>query len=141
MSSLQHVNIMVDDLDQAIEFYRDVIGLEPGDTPELGFPAQFFRVGDGQEIHINQLGDVRPERAHFCLRVDDFDGVAARAIAADAVERDTWGKASRLPSGVMQMFVRDPSGNLVEIACDPDQPVDPAFFELDWVKPEAGTGP
>ena len=25
----------------------------------------------------------------------------------------------------MQMFVRDPDGNLVEIACDADQPVDP----------------
>ena len=29
----------------------------------------------------------------------------------------------------MQMFIRDPSNNLVEISCSPDTPVDPAIFE------------
>ena len=28
----------------------------------------------------------------------------------------------------MQLFVRDPDGNLVEIACDADQPVDDDVF-------------
>ena len=28
----------------------------------------------------------------------------------------------------MQMFVRDPDGNLVEIACDADQPIDPEIL-------------
>ncbi len=33
-----------------------------------------------------------------------------------------------MASGVVQMFVRDPAGNLVEIACDADQPVDDEVF-------------
>lgn len=133
MSSIQHVNIMVDDLEAAVAFYRDIVGLELDDTPDLGFPAQFMRLADGQQIHINELDDVTPERAHFALRVDDFDGVARRAIDAEVVEKHTWGQARRLPGGTMQMFVRDPSGNLVEIGCDADQSVDPAFFDHDWV--------
>ena len=41
------------------------------------------------------------------------------------IDTVTNGRARRLPSGTIQMFVRDPSRNLVEIACDADQPVDP----------------
>lgn len=134
MASIQHVNVMVDDLEAATAFYRDLLGLDLDDTPDLGFPAQFFRIGDdGQQIHVNQLADAHTERSHFCLRVDDFDAIVERSVGAGVVEAETWGKARRLPSGVMQMFVRDPSGNLIEIACDSDQPVDPGFFERDFV--------
>ena len=46
-----------------------------------------------------------------------------------AIDTTTWGRARRLPSGVMQLFVRDPAGNLIEIACDPDQPIADDFFD------------
>jgi lactoylglutathione lyase len=136
MTVIQHVNLMVDDLASATRFYRDVIGLAPIDTPDLGFPAQFFAIGADQELHVNQLDDTRPERAHFCLRVDDFDGIVARAEASHAIETATWGLAKRLPSGVMQLFVRDPAGNLIEIACDPDQAIADDFFERPYVERE-----
>lgn len=132
-NSIHHANVMVDDLATAIEFYGDVLGLERAETPDLGFPAQFFAVGDQQEIHVNELGDVHPERSHFCLRLDDFNGVFARALERGVFEKETWGGARRLPSGVMQAFVRDPSGNLIEISCGADQPVDPAIFDLGFV--------
>ena len=45
-------------------------------------------------------------------------------------------KVRRLPTGVMQAFIRDPSGNLIELSCEADQPVDPAIFELDIVDSE-----
>ena len=105
---LHHVNLMVDDLGAAIDFYGTALGLEALPTPDLGFPAQFFRINDLQEIHVNQLPDITPERAHFCLRVDDFTAHFHRMRALGVIETTTWGKARRLPSGVMQMFVRDP---------------------------------
>ena len=55
--SIHHVNVMVDDLTAADAFYTEVLGLERAPTPELGFPAQFYRVGDFQQIHVNQLAD------------------------------------------------------------------------------------
>jgi len=131
-NTIQHVNVMVDDLAAATEFYADVLGFEKSPTPDLGFPAQFFAVGDGQEIHVNELGDVHPERAHFCVRLDDFNGVFARALERGLFETETWGQARRLPTGVMQAFVRDPAGNLVELSCAADQTVDPSIFELDF---------
>ena len=69
---IHHINLMVDDLAPAVEFYGTALGLEALPTPDMGFPAQFFKINDLQEIHLNELDDVTPERAHFCLRVDNF---------------------------------------------------------------------
>jgi catechol 2,3-dioxygenase-like lactoylglutathione lyase family enzyme len=124
-TNIQHVNLSVDDLGAAVAFYTDVIGLGLAATPELPFPAQFVAINDHQEIHLNVVPDAPPERAHFCLRVADFNGVFRRAKAAGVIDTETNGRARRLDAGTIQMFVRDPSRNLVEIACDADQPVDP----------------
>jgi catechol 2,3-dioxygenase-like lactoylglutathione lyase family enzyme len=134
---IHHVNLMVDDLAAADAFYGDVLGLDRASTPDLGFPAQFYALDGGQQLHVNELDDTRPERAHFCLRVDDFDGVFARAREHDVIDVGTWGKVRRLPGGVMQLFVRDPAGNLIELSCEPDVHVDPGIFELDFVESDA----
>jgi len=136
-SSIQHVNLMVDDLAAADAFYGEVLGLERTPAPDMGFPAQFYKVNDIQELHVNELGDVHPERAHFCLRVGNFDEVFGRANELDIIETETWGKVRRLPTGVMQAFVRDPSGNLIELSCEADQPIDSAIFDLDFVDSES----
>lgn len=135
-ASIQHVNLMVDDLAAADAFYGEVLGLEQTPAPELGFPAHFFKINESQELHINELEDVRPERAHFCLRVENFSALFSRAHELNIIETDTWGKVRRLPTGVMQMFVRDPAGNLIELSCDADQPVDRTIFDLDFVEPQ-----
>lgn len=131
---IQHVNIMVDDLEAATEFYTGVLGLKPISTPELGMPAQFFAINTDQELHVNELVDLRPERAHFCVRVPDFDEAFRRALEAAAIETDTWGKVRRLPTGTMQLFIRDPAGNLIEIASEPGASVAPAIFAHEFVE-------
>jgi lactoylglutathione lyase len=133
---IHHINLMVDDLARAVEFYGTALGLDTVPTPEMGFPAQFFKINEHQEIHVNELHDTTPERAHFCLRVDDFTAHFRRMKALGAIEITTWGKIRRLPSGVMQMFVRDPAGNLIELSCEADQYVDPAIFDEAIFEPE-----
>jgi catechol 2,3-dioxygenase-like lactoylglutathione lyase family enzyme len=130
-SNIQHVNLSVDDLGAAVAFYTDVIGLGLAATPELSFPAQFIAINEYQEIHLNEVPDAPPQLAHFCLRVADFNGVFRRAQAARVIDTVTNGRARRLPTGTIQMFVRDPSRNLVEIACDADQSVDPDILSDD----------
>jgi len=114
--ALQHINILVDNLEEGVAFYRDIVGLTLDETPALDFPAQFFKLSNGAQIHMNEFAETRPFRAHFCLVVDDFNGVFRRLDAAGAIDIEPWGKGRRLPSGSMQMFARDPSGNLLEIA-------------------------
>lgn len=137
---IQHVNVNVEDLDAAIPFYRDVLGLTLDETPDQGFRSQFFKIGTTQQIHMNEMRDERQFRGHFCLVVPDFMGVFARAKAAGAIDVAPWGKVRQLPNGKMQMFVRDPSGNLIEIANTSSEPIDLAIFrdDDDIVEPRRG---
>ena len=135
---IHHINVNVDDLETAVPFYRDVLGLALDPTPEQGMASQFFRINDRQQIHMNVLADARAYRGHFCLEVPDFEGVFARAKAAGAIDTEPWGLVRALPNGKMQMFVRDPHGNLIEIASRPGAEIDPALFEDELVESERG---
>ena len=136
MTTIHHVNVAVDDLATATAFYRDVIGLDPITTPDLGFPAQFFSIAPGQELHVNQLDDAHQQRAHFCLRLDDFANVVKRAESSAAIDSVTWGPATRIGTGVVQLFVRDPAGNLIELNSRPGELFDDEFYERPFVDPE-----
>jgi lactoylglutathione lyase len=137
---IQHVNVNVEDLDAAIPFYRDVLGLTLDETPDQGFPCQFFKVGATQQIHMNEMRDERQFRGHFCLVVPDFMAVFARAKAGNVIDVAPWGKVRQLPNGKMQMFVRDPSGNLIEIASSSSESIDLSTFhaDRDLVEPRRG---
>ena len=135
---LHHINVNVDDLDRAVAFYRDVIGLPLDPTPEQGMPSQFFRIGERQQIHMNQVPDTRGFRSHFALEVPDFMAVFERCKAAGAIDVEVWGKVRALPNGKMQMFVRDPDGNLVEIGTPPGVEMDASLFEDELVEPQRG---
>jgi len=137
---IQHVNVNVDDLDVAIPFYRDILGLPLDETPDQGFRCQFFKIGATQQIHMNEIRDQRQFRGHFCLVVPDFMGLYARARDAGVIDVTPWGKVRQLPNGKMQMFVRDPSGNLIEIANTSSETIDLASFRDDSeiVEPERG---
>jgi catechol 2,3-dioxygenase-like lactoylglutathione lyase family enzyme len=135
---IHHVNVNVDDLGPAIPFYRDVLGLPLDPTPDQGMESQFFRINDRQQIHMNVLKDARAYRGHFCLEVPDFEGVFRRAKAVGAIDIEPWGRVRALPNGKMQMFVRDPHGNLIEVASQPGVEIDPKLFEDELVEPERG---
>lgn len=137
---LHHVNVNVADLDAAIPFYRDIVGLPLDPTPDQGFRSQFFRIGPNQQIHMNEMEDARQFRGHFCLVVPDFQGVFRRAKAANVIDLKPWGRVRRLPSPAnkMQMFLRDPSGNLIEINSTSTEVVDPAIFSDPLVEPKPG---
>ena len=45
-TKIQHVNLMVSDLDAAVGFYTGVLGLGLANTPDLGFPAQFIAINE-----------------------------------------------------------------------------------------------
>ncbi|MFT7171259.1 MAG: lactoylglutathione lyase, partial [Paracoccaceae bacterium] len=77
-------------------------------------------------------------RGHFCMVVEDFVALFRRLDASGCVDVRPWGNVRRLPDGGMQMFARDPAGNLLEFASRPEEVIDPALFESDLVDTEAG---
>jgi hypothetical protein len=64
-----------------------------------------------------------------CFQVEDFNRVFYSMKEQQRIDITPWGKVRKLPDGAMQMFIRDPAGNLVEISAAPGAEIDDAIFE------------
>ena len=137
-TAINHVTLVVDNLEAASRFYCEEFGLEPLPAFDLDFPAQFLKINDTQQLHLTEWEDTPSFRGHVCLQVDDFNQIFHRMKELGAIDTSPWGLVRRLPDGAMQMFVRDPAGNLVEITTPVDVEVDSAIFKDELVQSEQG---
>lgn len=118
ITQLNHVAIHCADLDASVRFYRDVLGLPEIPRPAFNFPGAWFAIGpDGQELHLIARPPREtdsysiPRERHFAMAVDDAAAAEARLRAA-GVE---FQPAKPRPDGVLQVFLRDPDGHVVEL--------------------------
>lgn len=125
---INHVTLIVDNLEKAGEFYRNELGLEPLPAFHFDYPVMFFKFNEEQQLHISEWQDTPSFRGHVCVQVDDFNAIFFRMKELEVIDINPWGKVRRLPDGAMQMFVRDPAGNLVELSSKPGSDIDPAIF-------------
>ncbi|MDX8398554.1 MAG: VOC family protein [Mariprofundaceae bacterium] len=49
---LLHVSMIISDLEKSAYFYGDVLGLELDDRPNLNFEGLFYKLGQGQQLHL-----------------------------------------------------------------------------------------
>ncbi|MBO0684984.1 MAG: VOC family protein [Candidatus Dormibacteraeota bacterium] len=133
---LNHVSVHADDLEESARFYEEVFGLERLPTPDFGHPVIWLGVGDRQ-LHLFRRDTSAPRYHHFALDVDDYVGVYRLAREKGFLD----GGPRILPDGGLQMYVKDPSGNLIEIDCPDHRTLDLSAFggELEQVPgpPEA----
>lgn len=126
---INHVTLIVNNLEKAGEFYQNELGLEPLAAFKFDYPVMFFKFNDEQQLHLSEWEDTTSFRGHICVQVDDFNKIFFRMKELQAIDVHPWGKVRQLPDGAMQMFVRDPAGNLVEISSSPGTEVDPLIFQ------------
>jgi len=116
---LNHVAIHVKDVDASCHFYGEVLQLTRLLRPAFTFPGAWFRLGQGQELHIigERIDPVIGQHRgnHFALLVDDLDAWEWRLdkLGIDHLPRKT------RPDGILQLFVRDPDGHVVELFSPP----------------------
>ena len=118
LGPLHQVAQRAPDLDEAVAFYRDVLGLElmgRFDPPGLAF----FRLGDAR-----LLLEPAAASATLYLRVDDIVAVAdeLRRRGVDLLDephlihRDDEGRFGPAGEEEWMTFFRDPAGNLLALA-------------------------
>lgn len=114
---LHHVSLIVEDLEVALTFYQDLLGLEIDHSrPDLGYPGAWLILPGQQQIHLMQLTDPdrnskRPDHGgrdyHAAFTVSSVD-----KIEISLNERGITFTKSR--SGRKALFCRDPDGNALE---------------------------
>ena len=109
-----HVSIGATDLEESVGFYRDFFGMEEVPSPDFSGPVRWLRVG-GLQLHLFLDESPAPARHHFALDVDDFEEVYKKAEELDVRDGDRYSTVRELPDGAVQMYLRDPAGNLVEV--------------------------
>ena len=138
--TLNHTGFIVNDLDSAIEFYRDALGLDlertadsssPGLSSIVGYDnarlrAAFLVGADGHTLeliqYINPPGAARSSEelreraivgaAHLAFLVENVDAVYERLLAAGGHELNP----PVVPRpGVKACYLQDPDGNWIEI--------------------------
>lgn len=115
MTRINHVSINALDLQESVAFYVDLLGAEPIATPNFGLPVQWLALGRTQ-LHLFERDLTPTSHHHLGITVDDLDPVYRAAQRRDAFDRRAFGNhLVLLPGDVVQLYVRDPAGNLVEI--------------------------
>jgi len=115
IQSMHHVSLIVADTDISLGFYRDILGLELEERPDLGYPGAWLKIGD-QQLHLLELPNPdpvigRPEHGgrdrHIAVKITDY-------VALVACLQQHGIAFSESKSGRRALFCRDPDGNALE---------------------------
>jgi lactoylglutathione lyase len=118
---LDHIALLVRDLDESARFLVDTLGLVEIPNPMGGTHIRWIEIGDGRRFHV-QAGDISrvhvEKQTHFALTAADFDATLARFRANGVAFSDmngTPGAINTRPDGMRAIFLTDPNGYWFEI--------------------------
>jgi catechol 2,3-dioxygenase-like lactoylglutathione lyase family enzyme len=117
MSRVNHVSVSATDLAASTAFYERLLGAVPVATPDFGFPVQWMGLGDTQ-LHIFERDSHPTAHHHFGVEVDAEGLVSAYRMCDELgiFDDDTFHhRLNGLPGDCVQLYLRDPAWNLVEL--------------------------
>lgn len=128
VEAIDHVTLVVRDLEASRRFYVDLLGMEEVARPAFTFEGAWFRAGETW-LHLilehaesgpapsRPPGELTASRTrHFAFRVRD--GFEAAEMLRAAGAPIAAGPKVR-PDGAVQVFVYDPDGHVVELSSGP----------------------
>lgn len=124
ITGINHINLRAPAalLAELRDFYRDVIGLQPGPRPAFGTAGYWLYAGGLPVLHLSEQADgeveLRPADPAALTTYDHtaFTGTDPAAMAAHLAAQGVSFRESRSTvTGQHQFFLRDPAGNGVEI--------------------------
>ena len=114
---LHHASLIVKNIDVALTFYQNVLGLELDHSrPNLGYPGAWLTLPGEQQIHLMLLDNpdknsLRPQHGgrdhHIAFAVSSIEKIATSLESLNI----TFTKSK---SGRKALFCRDPDGNALE---------------------------
>jgi catechol 2,3-dioxygenase-like lactoylglutathione lyase family enzyme len=112
---INHTSIVARSLDESAGFYEELFGMERIPTAIFPDPVLWLRAGTSQ-LHLFEADEIATLRAHVSFDVDDFDALYAKAKERGILDTSAFGSPLRVhPAGWVQLYLRDPAGNLIEV--------------------------
>jgi catechol 2,3-dioxygenase-like lactoylglutathione lyase family enzyme len=112
ITKMLHAALLVTDLERAKKFYGGVLGLEEKQRHSFDFAGAWYDLGEA-ELHLMvtdrpPVANRPPRDFHVAFAIDDIEATK-RALEESGI-RYREGR-----SGLAQIFLRDPDGNLIEL--------------------------
>ena len=133
LSHIEHFLIAADDLDATRDWYVRVLGMQPGQHPDFGFPVHWMYLGDVDVVHIGpsarNAGDIQKQYLGRTSQASAagtgaIDHIAFRATGlAQTIEhlrKEKIAFSQRRANGqaLFQLFFHDPNGIKIELNFD-----------------------
>ena len=116
IKGLNHYAIAVLDLEKSITFYHDILGFDFLTRPDFDFEGAWFDCGNGISLHLIQDKNVLVQNSdsrklHFAFSVFDVQQTKELLMKFGIqILKDIKPR----PDGMLQMFVADPDGYMIE---------------------------
>ena len=120
IAGYSHVAVMVDDLDAAIGFYRDVLGFAMLPRPDFGPGTEgaWLQLGTAQ-VHLGTVEEMGPRSGfpHMAMHVPTaaWDATMAELEARGVAFLMEPGTREDFGRPVRAAFICDPAGNVIEL--------------------------
>ena len=119
---IDHVTLLVSDVDRSAEFYLNVLMLTEFETPWGKTPmGRMFSIGTAGELHLakgDAQGNEQDKRIHYAFRVKAFDDYL-KFLKENGVNYGNFEGTPEVfqtrPDGVRQVYFQDPDGYWIEV--------------------------
>ncbi len=115
VEGMNHFTILTNDVDGAVDFYDELLGLTAGPRPNFDFPGAWLYAGGAPILHViggRPKSELKPGVIdHMAFTGRDLSGTLAK-LKARGIEHTC---RRQVGSGTWQVFLHDPNGAKVEI--------------------------
>ncbi|QGK70655.1 VOC family protein [Allosaccharopolyspora coralli] len=136
---VDHLVLTVADVDRAVDFYELILGMKaqtfPGDRRAVSFGQQTVKLHAASELVEPTATHPVPGSANLCFVTSSAISEVQAHLRSNDVRIEE-GPVARTGSlgPITSLYVRDPDGNLIEIARYDDPIDEPAVDPLDAVE-------
>jgi len=127
VQSIDHITLVVKDLEQSRNFYVDLLGMEEVPRPNFHFAGSWFKAGEtlihailefeesGPAGNVVAQGCSISRTQHFAFIINDPNSIVAYLHQANI---PIVSGPKQRPDGAAQVFVQDPDGYVIELCND-----------------------
>jgi catechol 2,3-dioxygenase-like lactoylglutathione lyase family enzyme len=113
-TGITHVSIHAHNLEESVRFYTEVFGMHRVPSPDFPDMDVEWLESGAVQLHVFKRDVAAPDFHHVGFDVDDFEAAYRAAVEGELFDGGE-PRVRELNDGALQMYLRDPAGNLVEV--------------------------